>query len=203
MAHDALHLVQPVTGEHQGHALLGQPGEEAQHLAHAHRVQAGQGLVQDQQFGTAQQGPGDGQPAGLAQGEAAGPLPGALVQAHQAQGLVGVAAGAVAQQAPAVLQVLADAETGDQGGLVEDDGHPAPGAMDGPGRLAQDLHLPGGRPQQAEGAGQGGGLPRAIGPEQPEQLALLHGQGDVLERLGAPVPLGEAVDPQDAHGRAG
>jgi hypothetical protein len=45
-----------------------------------------------------------------------------------------------------------------------------------------DRHLPRRAPDQAEEAEQRGGLPRAVGTDQPEDLPAMQHEGQILER---------------------
>ena len=78
---EPLHLVEPVAREHEGQPLVAQPREQGEHLAHADGVQAGQGLVEDQQLRGAEERAGDGEAPRLAEGE---PARAALLEAPEA-----------------------------------------------------------------------------------------------------------------------
>ena len=60
---------------------------------------------------------------------------------------------------------------------------------------------PGGRVQVPQQEADQGRLARPVGPQEPEDLALPHVQGHVLEGVHAPVVLGQALHRDRAHGR--
>ena len=61
------------------------------------------------------------------------------------------------------------------------------------------MDAPGGRDQQAEQHGDGGGLAGAVAAEQPHGAADGHGEVDVVHRERRVVALGQALDPDRVH----
>ena len=70
-------LAEEVGGEHDGAALGGQLVDEGDDVAGAGRVEARGRLVEEEQLGVVQQGPGQGDPLALSGREAAGEIVGA------------------------------------------------------------------------------------------------------------------------------
>lgn len=68
--------------EHGRAVLAAQLVDQVVHLQPGQRVQGGERLVQQQQFGLPHQGPGEGDPLGLAAGERGGPGLGVPFQTH-------------------------------------------------------------------------------------------------------------------------
>ena len=104
-----LHLGQLVAGEQHGDAVVGQAADQQAHVAHPGRVQAGGGLVEDQQARTAQQRGGDPQALAHAVRVAADAVPGARGQLDGREHLVDALARAAAVEGGEQLEVLARA----------------------------------------------------------------------------------------------
>ncbi len=75
-----------MAGEHDGHALLGQPADQQPHVAHAGRIEPGGRLVEQQQLGVAQQCGGDPQALAHAVRVAADPVLGPARSARPCPG---------------------------------------------------------------------------------------------------------------------
>ena len=173
-------LGQDVTGDQDGPSFGGQAAEQVAQPPDALRVQAVGGLVQDQHGRVAEQRGGQAEPLPHAQGVAAGPLPGRMLQADRGQQLAGPFPGdpGGCGQHPQVVP----AGAAGVGGRVEQ-------RADGPGRAGQ-LRI--GCPGDGRGAGVGadqpeqhpqrGGLPRAVGAEKPGDPAVGDGERHLLHR---------------------
>src|SRR4029453_16041528 len=102
--------------------------------------------------------------------------------------------------------VLEDRELAERPGDLEGAGEPA--MADRVRGGARDLVVleadgAGGRGQRSRDAVETGGLARAVRPDEPEDLALLHLEGDRVERGEAAELLGESGDREHGEGRAG
>ena len=181
----ALGLQQEVGAHDDGVAVLGHRPDELQHGVGGLGVEAGRGLVVEQQVGVVHDRAGQGQPglhAGriapdhLLQGgldaEAGGGLTQALLVVPQA-----VELGGVGQVVPAVQPVV-------EGRLGRDD---AAATADVLALVAGvDPERPDLTPVGVQRAGDhadGGGLARPVGPEQDRDLALGHRQVEVGQRI--------------------
>ena len=190
---DPLDVVEQVGGEQDRDAEGGQAADEVEHLLPAHRVEAGGGLVEQDQLGVGHQGLGQLGALAHAGREAADrPEPG-LVEADQVEHVGGPLAGGLGGQAGQL------AEGGDQvgRGLVEGQavvlGHVPQAGPDPDGvvghRTPDHLEAAGGRVQLAQHQPEERRLARAVGPDQADRAP-----GDVHRQLvqrGGPAGIGE------------
>ena len=102
-----LHLGQLVAGEQHRDPFAGEAADQQAHVAHAGRVQAGRGLVEDQQPRAAQQRRGDAQALAHAVRVAADAVRRARRQLDDLQHLVDALARAAAVERGEQLEVLA------------------------------------------------------------------------------------------------
>jgi len=172
-----------------------------QQLAAEDRIEPGGGLVHQDELRPVRQGHGQGEPGPVAPGQAAEPLaerqpelrrqpaeglraPGGIEAAHQprvrGQGEVAVEAGLVLDEAHAASQGGAVAR-----GIVPEHPDPPPAGPD--------------QPQQET---QRRGLARAVGADQPHDVAPRQTERDVLQRE-ALVALRQALDLEDGFGAHG
>src|SRR4051794_27946051 len=126
-----LGLVEVMGGEQDGLAQRLERADRLPGVAPRRRVEAGRGLVEEDQLGVADQGQGEVQATQLPAGEPAGGLAGLLLQAGQREDLVDVAGGRI--ERGEVLEGLADADVAGEGPALPDDG-PPPGPPPGPPR---------------------------------------------------------------------
>ena len=171
----ALGLVHVVRADQDGHAVFGEPVDLVPELAPGLRVDAGGGLVEQQQLGLVQDGRGQRQALLPAARERAGELVLAVGEAQPLERLGHPLAASVhGVDAGDEVEVLLDAEI-----LVEAEalGHVADLALDRP-RLLDDVvaeagaAAPVGRQQAAQHA-DGRGLAAAVGAEEAADLAAL------------------------------
>ncbi|RSS62148.1 hypothetical protein EF918_31455 [Streptomyces sp. WAC06614] len=177
-----------------GPAVVGEVAQRVHHGAVHAGVQAGGGLVEEQQGGLGQQFQGDGDPLALAAGEAVHGLSGALFQAEFADDLVdaGLAfgAGGVLREAEfgGVRQGAADGELGVQDVVLGDQADPAAqfGVVAVEVAAVVEDGAPVGGTQSGQGAEQGG-LAGAAGSDDGEQATGADREGDPVEEGAAAV----------------
>ena len=199
---DLGHVVEEVGGQHHRDAEAAQAVDQGQHLLPAGRVEAGGGLVEQDELGVGDDGLGQLGPLAHAGGEAAHRPEAGLVQPDQVEHLRRPLAGGPHRQ-PAEL-----AEGGHHvgRGLVEGQavvlGHVADAAADADGVVghgdAADLDRPRVGPAEAEEEAEEGGLARPVGPDQADppggQVEV-----DVVEGGDPGVPLRQPPGPDDAR----
>jgi hypothetical protein len=194
--------------QHRDLLLLSHLAEQADHVLLAADVQVGQRLVEQQQPGAADQRVRDHYPLLLAAGQIADPGVGEPLRADRGQHLVHQLAppGRGQRQAePLPIQAQPDQVTGAQRHVrveryllrhvADQPGPPGPGLAGHPDGAA-------GRRLQPEDHLEQGGLARPVGADQPGELALAHGEADVLQDLAAAQPDVQVVDAEHL-GRAG
>ena len=189
---------------HQGHEVFGFPG-----------IEAGGGLVHEQELRLLGQGPGDFQTPLVAVGQGLSGLVLLAPQAHQFQQFQGQPAifrlGSAhhwqRQEGSKDSHLLVEVNPGEN---VFQHGH-APEELDilegagepqaGPAVGGQTQHIrasqpdfAGARGQQAVNQVEAGGLAGAVGADQPEDLARRHRKGDVSQGLNAAERFTQAVD---------
>src|SRR3954468_20914776 len=191
----ALDELELVAGEHDRHAG---PRALAQHLAQhvdADRVEAGERLVEHEQLGVVRERRAELRallvaererlraPLGdLGEAEALEPAPRRRPRRRVVE----------AVQAREVHELVGDAHLRIQAALL---GHVAePGARRGVDRPAAEAHLAGVRREDAEHDAHGGGLARAVGADEAEELPLAHGEAEAVERDRLAVAPAQAVE---------
>ena len=188
-----LHLGELVGAEQHGHALVGQAPDERAHVAHAGRVQAGRGLVEDQQARAPQQRGGDPEPLAHAVRVAADLVLGARASSTDLEHLVDPRAGAVAVERGEQFEVLAAGQIGVEPGCLHEAGDPLERAGALSHRVApEQLDLAGARRDQPERHPQGGRLAGPVGPEEAVHVPGADVQVDVVDREDFPVTLDQA-----------
>ena len=146
-------------------------------------IEAGGGLVEDQQPRTAQQRRRDPQALAHAVRVAADPVLGARAQLDDLEHLLDPARRAVAVERGQQLEVLARAQVGVEAGRLDESGD----TLQRPCALAHRVATEqldgalGGR-DQAERHAQRGRLAGAVGPEEPVHVAGADVQVDVVDR---------------------
>ena len=166
----------------------------------------GRGLVQEQHRGPVEDGPGHHEPLGHPAGQRVDRGLGPLGQLELLQQLVGGLPGgprADAEQPPVEVQVLPDGELPVERVLLRDD----PAELLGQGRVGGDVDAAQERPpgggHHAGGQHPGRrGLARAVGAEQPEDLARPDIEVEVVDRgeVGPRVDLGQVLGVDDRSG---
>jgi protein-S-isoprenylcysteine O-methyltransferase Ste14 len=202
---DALDHVEQVRGvEHAGAAV----GPAAQDLLHHRRgggVQARERLVEHQQRGPHQQRAGQRRLLAHAVAEGGDGVVGALEQVERGQQAVALRAqfGLLEPVQPTgQRQVLARREVLVERRPVGHEGEPAPGRE----RVLRhvvpgDLDAPGARWEQSDQRAHGGGLARAVGTQEAEDLTAHELEVEPLERGGLAVTDGQAREPDHDRGR--
>ena len=208
VAAEALGLLQVVGGQDDGGALLAVDAAHVlPHAAAQLDIDAGGGLVEDQQLRPVHQGPGDHQATLHAAGEHAGAAVALVPEAEIAQQLLGTGQGLPAGHA--VVARLGQHDVDHLLELVEVEllGHHAQVVL-GPGEVPVDIdpedrHLTGALLHQGADHAEGGGLAGAVGAQQREEVSFGDVEVDALEGLEAiAVDLGQATDGQSRFGHA-
>ncbi len=111
-----------IMGDEEDGGEMGLPegGDHGLHFEARQGVQGGEGFVEHQELGFADQGAGEGNALGFAAGESQGPGVQAVAEADFRQGGFGVGAGI--RHAQAEDDVAPDALPGEQARFLEDDG---------------------------------------------------------------------------------
>jgi hypothetical protein len=181
---DGLDLGQDVRGDEHG-VLRRELAQDAAHLDALQRVEAARGLVQDQHLRRGQQR--DGQAHALAQAAREAPHEVARAVAH-ADALQHFGDARARQGARQAVQAGVEAEHLFDAQLAVER-HALGQVADAAAHLQRAVHHVVARDGNgAAGGGQvarqdahGGGLPRSVGPEQADHLALRDLEGDVVE----------------------
>jgi hypothetical protein len=189
-----LGLVQVVGGEQHRGALVPQSADEVPELAAHLRVEAGGGLVQEQQLGAADDAEGDVEAAALASGEQAGAAAALVGQADGLDDLVDVPG--VPVVAGEVAQHLLDGDQVEVAALLQHHADPLAPVGAGPaGVRAEDGELTAVPVAEAfEDLGDGG-LPGPVRAEQGEDLAGVHVEVDAVDGDDVLVALPEPAGP--------
>ncbi|MCS6766214.1 MAG: hypothetical protein MO847_07255 [Candidatus Protistobacter heckmanni] len=202
-------LARVLLDEQDGGALRGYLAHDLEDLLHHQWRGAHRGFVEQQQPGPRHERAGHGEHLLLAAGERAGELPGAFPQAREdVEHALDVLrhAGFVAAQVGAHLQVFQDAHAREHAAPLRHHDQAAPGQR--MRRQARDVLA--GVAQRALGgelAGDGlhgGGLARAVGADQGDELALAHLERHALDGVDAAVGDAQVFDAEQrgAHWRA-
>ena len=169
-----------------------------QELPPGERVQAGDRLVEEEQLGPLGERQGEGELGPLP----AGQRPGALLRVEAelpdpAPCQLVVPAGVEPGAEP---EVVGDRHPGVDGGVLGDEADPGQLRRPGRGVIAEDADRAAGRREQPGGQVQQGGLARAVGADEPDDVAFGDGQRAVAQRPGPPVPLAQPAGLDDgAH----
>ena len=195
-----LHLGQLVAGEQHRDPFVGETADQRAHVAHPGRVEAGRGLVEDQQARAAQQRGGDPEPLAHAVRVAADLVLGAGAELDDVEHLVdprgGTARGPSTVQRGEQFEVLACAEIGVEARRLDE----ARDALQGAGALAHRVASEqldgalGGR-DQAERHAQRGRLAGAVRAEEAVHVAGVDVQVDVVDREDVVVALDQSARP--------
>jgi hypothetical protein len=190
-----------VARQQHGAALGGQGLQQGANPEDAGGVEAVDRLVEQQHWRVAEQGGGDAEALGHAEGEAAHPLAGDAAQADLVEDLVDPGAGdAVAERE--AQQVVVGTAAG-VGGVGLERGADLPQWP----RVVPVGPAVHGHPAccwgvEAEDQAHGGGLAGAVGPQEAGDLVRGHGEGEVVDGQRVAVALGQAggLDHQWAPG---
>ena len=167
-----------MAGEHNGSPSLVVDPDRVPESMTGFDVQAGRRLVEQHQIRAADEGDGHCEPAFLASGQPAGLAPFEPGQAELLQQLTRWHR--VVEVAGDEVDDFLDPQGRGQPGLLR--GGPQSAASGGlAGVAAEELDRSGGRPAQPGEQLQQGGLPGAVGAEQPEQLPGRDVQRDAVE----------------------
>ena len=147
----------------------------AAHLFPQARVQVGKRFVQQQQFGTGRQGPGQGHPLLLPAGKFVGHSVGQSLQSRHPHHFRHPP-GAVVALAQAVSYVLLDGEVGEERAFLEHHAHAALFGRQGRAAIVDRLRRQGDSSRiglgKAGNQAQRGGLAATAGPQQGQNPAL-------------------------------
>nr|BFF24014.1 hypothetical protein GCM10025732_19790 [Glycomyces mayteni] len=150
-------------------------------------VEAGGGLVEDDQFGVVDEGARDGEAALHAAGEVGDLVLGAGGELHEVEEFGGLGAGGLLPDAevPGVDdEVLEDGEHVVEGVVLGDDAEAgADGGAFGVRVAAEDLQGAAGGLRDAADHPHGGGLPGPVGAEEAERLPAADGEVDAAHGL--------------------
>jgi hypothetical protein len=188
-----------VGGEEDGLAELTEPGHDLPGGAAGGRVEAGGGLVEEDEVGIADEGKREVEPSPLAAGEPGGDRVRSGFEADQFDGLVDVPRRAVEPGVQGQAFAHGQAKLGLR--FLQDHAHPvAPGAARRGRILPQDGDLAiGPRPEALEDFHRRG-LARAVRAEEGEDLPAPHLEIDARDGLLTAVPLDQAADADDRLG---
>jgi hypothetical protein len=197
-----LRLVQVVGGEQDGLAERAQVLDRAPAAAARLGIETGRRLVEEDQVRVAREREGQVEAAALAAGEPAHLRVLVLVELDDAEQVAG-GAGVGVVRAPAVDQLF-DPGLAGEAALLQDDADPLAEL----GRLRLRVHAEdgdgaAGPPAEALEDLDGGGLARAVGAEEAEDLAAAHVEVDAAQHLTVAVAHGEGADLDRVHGRSG
>ena len=202
------HLVQ---NRHQGQPLRAQPLKDLGQGLAAGAVDAGQRLIEDEQLGGADQGPGDEDPLGLPAGEDLDVVRGPVGQPDGVQGGHGLAFGGPAPVGPGAARPQEPGAHHLQGGgrdagagtdPLRDVADPLPGdPVAARGGGAQELDAAAGQGHQPQNGLDEGGLARAVGAQDRHGLAAAHGQAHVVQDEGGAQDDAELTDLDGERGR--
>ncbi len=174
--------------------LVRQLEQQVADLDDAARIQPERGLVQDQEPGLVQQGPGDPQALGVAVREGPGTPVGVSAQSQALDDFSQRARWHAGVVAAGDFQVLADGQLRVGVGGLHQAAHFGPGFLaaraDGP---AQHGGLAAGGTQHAEQQADGGGLAGAVQSQEGVDLALLDAQVELVDGGQAFEAAGEVV----------
>ena len=197
---EVLRLVHVVGGEEDGLSELAEARDDLPRLAASRRVEAGGGLVEEEQLGVADERHCDVETALLAAGELAGAIVRLALEPDEGDRLVDVARGGVV--AGVELERLAHGEERLDAALLEDDPDALPPSAVSVLRVdAQDADLARAPLAIALEDLDRGRLPGAVGPEEREDLAGGDRQVDAADGLVRAVRLAQAADLDRVHGR--
>ena len=198
---ELLGLLQVLRGQQHGGAVDGQRADLVPDLVAVAGVQPGGRLVEEQHVRAADEAHGEVEPAAHAPGVGAHPAARGVGEAEprdQFGGAVpGLAAGQAEQPGDQHEVVRAGQRLVDGGVLP---GQPDPGAHRrgfGDDVVAQHAGTPGVRAQQRGEHAHGGGLARAVRPEQAEHGAAADREVHAVERPGRPEALAQVLDLDD------
>jgi hypothetical protein len=197
-----LGLVEVVGGEDDRGAAAGERGDERPELAARLRVEAGGGLVEEEQFRVAEDAQRDVEPAALAAGEVAGPGAALLVQPDGGDDLVGIAAAGVV--AGEVVHQFLDGDLVEPAGALRHDADAGAPVRSGLLRvLPEDGDLAGVAVAVALEDLDGGRLPGPVRAEQGEDLAVRDVEVEPVDGGHPGVGLAQSADADGGGCRCG
>ncbi|GAB4007892.1 hypothetical protein GCM10029992_62820 [Glycomyces albus] len=187
---ELLGLVHVVGGQQDRHALLLELEQALPHQVAGLRVQAGGGLVEEDQVGLVDQGPGDGQAALHAAGEVVDLVVRAARELHELEqfGRAGPGLAPLDAEVPGVDgEVLEDREHVVEGVVLRHDAEAGADGRPVAARVeAEDLDLAAGGLGDAADHPHGGGLAGAVGAEEAECLSSPDLEVDPLTASNSP-----------------
>ena len=182
-----------------------EPRDGGAHLDAELRVEVRQGLVHEEGRRLADDRAAHGDALALAAGEVAGLAVEVLLEVEDPGGLVDAAVDlllAAAAELEREADVLPHGHVRVERVALEDHGDVAVARGEVVDDLLADAQLAVGDLLEPGDHPQGRGLPAARGPDQDQELAVLHLEVEALDRLGpVRVPLGHAVEDDVRHGR--
>jgi hypothetical protein len=185
-----------VRGQHDADLILGDRFHQAlQELPAGQRVESGHRLVEDEQPGPLGQRHRESELGPLPAGQRPGPLPG--VQAELPDPPPRQVTVPARVEPGAETEMVGDRHPGVDRGVLGDEADP--GQLRRPGRraLAEDGDRASGRQQHPGRQAQQGGLARAVGADEPGDVAFGDGQRAVAQRPGPPVLLAQPAGRDD------
>ncbi len=195
-----------VVGEEDGNAAVAEAADDVLDAVNGHGVDAGEGFVEQDDFGVAGEGTSDFEAATFTAGEGAGALGAFFVEAEFAEQLAGAFDGLLAGEFLEFEdseEVLFDGEFGEYGGVLGEVAKSVPGALvHGPAgdvdALEEDSAF-GGRNQPA-GHAKAGALASSVGPEQADDFPFVDGKAHPIDSSFAGVVFDEVFAGEEWHG---
>ncbi len=200
-----LELGQDVAADEDRLAQRAQFAEQLAKLDPCPRVEAGGGLVEEQDLGVVDERVRQAEPLLHAARQRLDVLVALVAEVDELEEVADHASSAGRRDAVAAseeVEVLPDLHVVVDPEHVRHEPDDAPHLIGVPGhRPARDLGLPGRRTKERGEHAQDRGLAGAVGPDQPEDLTGLDRQVDAGHRQRAVVPLDQALGPQDGGHR--
>src|SRR2546421_2122962 len=202
---DAQGLTNGVIADEDAEPPLAQFPDQPLQLVHGDGVDAGEGLVEEEEARLGEQRPRDLRPTPLPSRELLAQRVGHAEQVELLQHVVGPAARFVAVHAVALEdeeQVLPDGQLAEDARFLRQVAQPHPGAAvewQAGQVLAAQVHLALVGVEQPHHAVEAGRLPGAIGTQEAHHLAGVHVEGDPVHDLAAPEALRQTAGVQGAH----
>jgi hypothetical protein len=198
---EPLDQVELMAGEDHRDAATGPLGEHLGEHVDAHRVQAGERLVEHQQLWPVHQRCSKLHALLVPERELLDPVAAPLCHAEAFRPVGGGVSGVLRRQAvepSEVLQLVADPHLRIEPAFLRHVAHPLPGL--GVDRAAPPADLAGVGLQHAEHDPHGGGLAGAVGTDEAEHLPLAHAEREVVEGHDLAVAAGQSPQLQHSSG---
>ena len=194
------HLAHEVAGHEHGSALGGQPLEEGADPEDALGVETVDRFVEEQHPGVAQERGGDPQPLAHPEGELAGPPPRTVLETHHPEHLVDTRVRGIELVWATASRWLKAVRPGWMALASSRAPTSRRGHRSSWKRRPPMVTPPGVGPVEAHHHPHGRRLPRAVRAEEPGHHARAHLEGEVVDRAGGAVRLGQAF--RRDHGRS-